>query len=72
MFEFEIQEEPETKKQNIPDGTRRELGSMPCDHGFWLGEDNYQLCHATGYEESRGGEWWIEYVDSDGGFHYGR
>lgn len=72
MFEFTIPEEPETKKQNIPDGTRRELDKMPCDRGFWLDEDNYQLCHATGYEESHGGEWWNEYVDIDGNFHYGR
>lgn len=56
MFEFEI---PTEEKQNngVKDGKRRELDSMPCDHGFCIGEDNYQLCHATGYEESRGGEW---------------
>nr|DAO24834.1 MAG TPA: hypothetical protein [Caudoviricetes sp.] len=73
MFEFEIPaEEPETRKQNIQDGTRRELDRMPCDHGFWTSEDNYELCHATGYEESHGGEWWNEYVDRDGNFHYGR
>lgn len=73
MFEFEIPaEEPETKEQNIPDGTRRELDQMPCDHGFWINEDNFEMCHATGYEEIHGGEWWNEYVDSSGGFHYGR
>lgn len=71
MFEFEI---PTEEKQNngVKDGTRRELDNMPCDRGFWLDEDNYQLCHATGCEESLGGEWWIEYVDSDGDYHYGR
>lgn len=72
MFEFEIPTGEEKQNNGVKDGKRRELDSMPCDHGFWLGEDNYQLCHATGYEESRGGEWWIEYVDSDGDFHYGR
>lgn len=72
MFEFEIPTEDEKQNNGEEDGTRRELDRMPCDHGFWTSEDNYELCHATGYEESRGGEWWIEYVDSDGGFHYGR
>ena len=72
MFEFKITTDEEKQNNGVKDGTRRELDSMPCDHGFWLGEDNYQLCHATGYEESRGGEWWNEYVDSDGDFHYGR
>lgn len=72
-WELEIPDEPEIKKQNTePDGTRRELDNMPCDHGFWTSEDTYEICHATGYEESHGGEWWNEYVDRDGGFHYGR
>lgn len=72
MFEFDIQEEEKKQNNGEEDGTRRELDRMPCDHGFWTSEDNYELCHATGYEESRGGEWWIEYVDSDGDYHYGR
>lgn len=51
MFEFETPaEEPETKKQNIPDGTRRELDGMPCDHGFWIDEEHWEMCHATGDE----------------------
>ena len=74
MFEFEIPaEEPEIKKQNTePDGTRRELDGMPCDHGFWIDEEHWEMCHATGDEVAWSGEWWNEYVDSDGGFHYGR
>lgn len=71
MFEFEF-EEIEKLNNGVEDGTRRELDRMPCDQGFWLDEENYQLCHATGYEESHGGEWWNEYVDRDGNFHYGR
>lgn len=73
MFEFEIIP-TEDKKQNngVKDGTRRELDEMPCDHGFWTSEDTYEICHATGYEESHGGEWWNEYVDRGGNFHYGR
>lgn len=71
MFEVEF-EEIEKLNNGVKDGTRRELDRMPCDHGFGLDEENYQLCHATGYEESHGGEWWNEYVDSDGNFHYGR
>lgn len=66
-WELEIPDEPETKKQNTePDGTRRELDNMPCDHAFWTSEDSCEVCHATGYEEIRGGEWWNEYVDSNG------
>lgn len=72
MFEFEITTEDEKQNNGEEDGTRRELDRMPCDHGFWTSEDNYELCHATGYEESHGGEWWNEYVDIDGNFHYGR
>lgn len=72
MFEFKIPEEDKKQNNGEEDGTRRELDTMPCDHGFWVGEDDYELCHATGYEESHGGEWWSEYVDSDGDFHYGR
>lgn len=72
MFEFEIPTEDKKQNNGEEDGTRRELDRMPCDHGFWTSEDNYELCHATGYEESRGGEWWNEYVDSYGDFHYGR
>ena len=73
MFEFEIPaEEPEIIKLNIPDGTRRELDRMPCDHGFWIDEEHWEMCHATGDEVVWDGEWWNEYVDSDCNFHYGR
>ena len=30
------------------------------------------MCHATGDEVVWSGEWWNEYVDSSGVFHYGR
>ena len=70
---FEINFDITEKKVNtIEDGTRRELDSMPCDHGFWIDEDNYELCHATGYEVAFDDEWWNEYTDSEGDFHYGR
>jgi len=40
---------------------------MPFDKRF----DN-ELCHATGYEVLIDGEWWDEYVDGEGEYHYGR
>lgn len=72
MFEFEIQTEDKKQNNGVKDGTRLELDSMPCDRAFWTSEDTCEVCHATGYEESRGGEWWNEYVDRDGNFHHGR
>lgn len=54
------------------DGTSHVLDTMPCDKGFWLGENNYEICHATGIEVSWDGEWWNEYKDSTGCYHYGR
>lgn len=51
---------------------RRKLKVMPFDHGFYTKNGNWELCHATGWEETDDGEWWNEYVDSDGNFHYGR
>ena len=72
MFEFNIPTEEGKEHNGVEDGTRRELDAMPYDHGFWTSEDNFEMCHATGYEESHGGEWWNEYVDRDGDFHYGR
>ena len=71
MFEVEF-EEIEKLNNGVKDGTRRELDRMPCDRAFWTSEDSCEVCHATDYEESRGGEWWNEYVDRDGNFHYGR
>lgn len=53
---------------------RKELKEMPSDHGFWLEDGNYSLCHATGYQVIFEGEdeYWNEYIDSFGNFHYGR
>ena len=50
---------------------KRELETMPYDHVFWTSQGE-ELCHATGYEVCRNGEWWNEYQDSDGEYHYGR
>lgn len=72
MFEFKIPTEDKKQNNGVKDGTRRELDSMPCDHGFWVSEDTCEMCHATGDEVVWDGEWWNEYVDSDGCFHYGR
>lgn len=53
--------------------TRRKLDFMPFDKGFEV-NGNTEFCHATGYEVRFDGEsdWWNEYVDSSGNFHYGR
>lgn len=47
----------------------RTLDEMPYDKAF-----GGELCHATGYEvyDEDTKEWWNEYVDSEGDFHYGR
>ena len=51
----------------------RKLDDMPADKMF----DN-ELCHATGREccltekVTDPSEWWNEYLDSDGVYHYGR
>ena len=54
----------------------RKLNSMPFDHVFEV-DGNEELCHATGYEVCLGNtedpaDWWDEFVDSNGEFHYGR
>jgi len=50
----------------------RELDYMPFDKVFDVNE-NEELCHATGMEiQDEHGEWWNEYTDSCGNFHYGR
>lgn len=72
MFEFEIPTEDKKQNNGVKDGARRELDTMPYDRAFWTSEDTCEVCHATGYEESHGGEWWNEYVDRGGNFHYGR
>lgn len=47
------------------------MDHMPCDKRFDI-NGNSELCHCTGYEVCLDGEWWNEYVDSEGGTHYGR
>jgi len=53
------------------EGDERRLDRMPYDHGFYV-NGNYELCHATGYEVFIDGEWWNEYIDSEGNSQYGR
>lgn len=50
-----------------------ELETMPFDHVFDV-DGQPELCHATGRAVSFKGDlyWCIEYVDSNGNFHYGR
>lgn len=55
---------------------RRELEEMPIDKVFFT-ENGEELCHATGFEVCNGNpndpsDWWNEYEDSEGDFHYGR
>lgn len=52
---------------------RRELdwGTEVYDKRFPT-ENGSELCHSTGYEVFRNGEWWNEYEDSAGDLHYGR
>lgn len=55
---------------------KRELEQMPFDKVFDV-DGNEELCHATGYEVSFGdpsdpSNWWNEYEDSLGNYHYGR
>lgn len=50
----------------------RELEHMPFDKVFVV-DGNEELCHATGIEiQDESGEWWNEYQDSNGEYHYGR
>ena len=49
----------------------RKLDQMPYDKVFDV-NGNEELCHATGWELYEGGEWWNEYIDSNGDYHYGR
>lgn len=71
LFEVEF-EETEKFNNGVEDGTRRDLDIMPCDHGFYTDENNNELCHATGMEVSFDGQWWNEYIDFTGCYHYGR
>ena len=47
------------------------LAEMPFDKSFST-DNGEELCHATGYAYFDGNDWWYEYVDSTGYFHYGR
>lgn len=54
----------------------RKLHEMPFDKAFEV-NGNEQLCHATGWQvcfgnPSEPADWWNEYEDSEGEFHYGR
>lgn len=52
---------------------RRELFEVPFDKMFDIEGNQEELCHATGMEiQDECGEWWNEYVDRNGNFHYGR
>ena len=59
------------KAQKAKNGTRMELEEMPFDKVF-LTDDGPESCHATGEAVFYYEQWWNEYVDSHGGFHYGR
>lgn len=57
----------------------RELETMPFDKAFEVAEGRQELCHATGKEvcfadgnPDDPADWWIEYQDRDGNYHYGR
>lgn len=50
---------------------KRELETMPFDKVFET-ENGTEMCHATGFEVYINDEWWNEYIDSTGEFHYGR
>lgn len=55
------------KREQTREKVRRTLVEMPFDMRF-----DYELCHATGYEAFIDGQWWNEYIDRDGFYHYGR
>ena len=57
---------------------RRKLKEMPFDKVFEV-DGNRENCHCTGFEVCLSGDdpkdqanWWNEYVDHNGDFHYGR
>ena len=51
---------------------KRKLDFMPFDKRFEV-NGNTELCHATGYEvRDERGDWWNEYITSNGEFEYGR
>lgn len=53
---------------------RERLENMPFDKKFFT-EYGEEFCHATGYEvrfAEYPDEWWNEYQDRYGDYHYGR
>lgn len=50
---------------------RYELAEMPYDKVFET-ENGREVCCATGYEVLIDGQYWNEYIDSEGELHYGR
>lgn len=50
---------------------KRELENMPYDRHFST-EIGTMSVHATGYEVLIDGEWWDEYLDPFGEYHYAR
>ena len=69
--EYERRERKEGKQIKITtnwETERKELEEMPFDKMF-----NEELCHATGYTvKDEYGEWWNEYINSEGVLCYGR
>lgn len=55
------------KREQTREKVRRPLVEMPFDMRF-----NSELCHATGYEAYVYDQWYNEYIDSEGYYHYGR
>ncbi|MGI6117853.1 MAG: hypothetical protein ACOYBC_05630 [Bilifractor sp.] len=61
-------------------GTKiRRLENMPFDKMFVLDSGNEELCHSTGFEVCFSDHnpdlpenWWNEYIDRNGDYHYGR
>lgn len=64
---YDYEEELLKPEETPNDGDRIELPEMPFDKVF-CGE----LCHATGFAEYSGGEWWNEYITATGDRWYGR
>ena len=55
----------------------RHLNKIPYDMTFYIDDINKATCHATGRQindvhPKSWGDWWNEYVDSNGKLHYGR
>lgn len=52
---------------------RIESKEIAIDHGFYVANGNWELCHHTGYMVKFAGDpvWWNEYQDADGNLYYG-